>query len=93
MIIWCQLEKKRLNMRKSLIYMMKKKPVCQEDQALQKDDSATLKLLVLLSANVYSYLIRMFWDNSIWNLPPSPVVVDFCFMVLWIGLVTNSIIW
>lgn len=46
MIIWCQLGKKRLNMRKSLIYMMKKKPVFQEGQALQKEDNATLKLLV-----------------------------------------------
>lgn len=56
MTIWCQLGKKLLNMRKSLIYMMKKRPVFQEDQVLQNEDSATQKQLVLVRTEYKSSL-------------------------------------
>lgn len=56
MTIWCRLGKKLLNMRKSLIYMMKKRPVFQEDRVLRNEDSATQKQLVLVRTEYKSSL-------------------------------------
>lgn len=48
MTIWCQLGKKPLNMKKSLTYMMRKRPVSQADRAPPNAGSATPKQLVLV---------------------------------------------
>lgn len=56
MTIWCQLGRRLLNTRKSWIYMMKKRPVFQEDQAPRNGDSATRKQLVLVRAKYESSL-------------------------------------
>lgn len=48
MTIWCQLGKRQLNTKKSLIYTTKKRPVFQEDQVPLNEGSATPKQLVLV---------------------------------------------
>lgn len=50
MTIWCRLGKKPLNMKKSLTYMMRKRPVSQADRAPQNAGSATPKQLVSVRA-------------------------------------------
>lgn len=56
MTIWCQLGRRLLNTRKSWIYTMKKRPVFQEDQVPQNEDSATQKQLVLVRTKYKSSL-------------------------------------